>query len=170
MNTARSKYPRSAPTSRKLLRGRLPLLVLAPTLVLLACSTNEVQPVSPAEEGSPPTATSNELVLSPGFTRAERDGTAVGQRSEPSCQGMFPEKPQFEMVLEQNTLALSVDVEGDDLVLYVRSGRSKWCGKVDDERMTVGRGAWSKGSYEIFVGTRAQGGQAPFKLRVDELR
>jgi hypothetical protein len=72
------------------------------------------------------------------------------------------------MELPENMLAMTVEVEGERLTLLVRAGQGKWCGRAGGGKVSVGRGAWSKGTYDILVGTEEPGGSRPFKLKIRE--
>ncbi|MBK8257778.1 MAG: hypothetical protein IPK82_34555 [Polyangiaceae bacterium] len=107
--------------------------------------------------------------MKPGGAAIEVAGTARGDGRMPPCEGNIPSAAQFQMELPENMLAMTVEVEGERLTLLVRAGQGKWCGKADGGKVAVGRGAWTKGTYEIFVGTEEAGGARPFKLKISEV-
>jgi hypothetical protein len=74
------------------------------------------------------------------------------------------------MELTANMLAMDVEVAGEAVALHVRQGRNNFCGKPEGGVLRVGRGAWTKGEYELFVGTTEAGQTKPFKLRVVEVK
>ena len=73
------------------------------------------------------------------------------------------------MALPENMTGMVVEAHGDGLTLLVRRGGSAWCGQAEGGLVKVGRGAWSKGEYEVLVGTNAPGGEKPFRLRIVEV-
>ncbi len=122
----------------------------------------------PAPTGTAAAAPTGPFVIKAGGPAVEAQGTARGEAPIPPCDGHVPAAAQFQMELPENMLAMTVEVEGERLTLQVRAGKSKWCGKVDGNKVTVSRGAWSKGTYDIFVGTEEAGGNRPFKLAIRE--
>lgn len=122
----------------------------------------------PASTAATASAPAGPFVVKPGGAAIEAEGTARGDGPLPPCAGNIPAAAQFRMELPENMLAMTVEVEGERLTLQVRAGRSKWCGKAEGGKVSVGRGAWTKGTYEILVGTEEAGGSRPFKLKIWE--
>ena len=122
----------------------------------------------PASTAAAASAPAGPLVVKPGGPAIEAEGTARGDSPMPPCAGHVPSAAQFQMELPENNLAMTVEVEGERLALQVRAGKSKWCGKAEGGKVSVGRGAWSKGTYDILVGTEDAGGSRPFKLKIRE--
>ena len=59
---------------------------------------------------------------------------------------------------------------GEGLALFIRQGNNVFCNEAGESPTQVSRGAWSRGEYEIRVGTVAAGGSVPYVLRVVEDR
>lgn len=122
----------------------------------------------PAPTGAATAAPAGPFVIKSGAPAVEAQGTARGEGPTPPCDGNLPATAQFQMDLPENMLAMTVEVEGERLTLQVRAGQGKWCGKASGNKVAVGRGAWSKGTYDILVGTEEAGGNRPFKLTIRE--
>ena len=123
---------------------------------------------APATETPPPPT--GDITVSPGFGDVARSGTAGGPDGETRCPGFFPAEPQHRLTLTGNQLEMHVEGAGEGLALFIRQGNNVFCNEAGESPTQVSRGAWSRGEYEIRVGTVAAGGSVPYVLRVVEDR
>ncbi len=131
-------------------------------LALFACEET-------VTDSAEPTGGDEDLSLSPGFGEEVRSGTASGDEEYTSCNGYFPAQPQLVMTLEENFLAMFVQLENTDAIFMLRSDTGDYCSSIDTYPLpTVARGAWSALDYEVYVGTEILGGTADFTLTFAE--
>lgn len=128
-----------------------------------ACSKNTPTPAGPS-------APTGDIRVAPGFGEVARSGQAGGDVADGRCAGHFPSGPQHRLTLEQNQLELRVEVDAPGTALWISSGHNHFCSEPGDPNVRVGRGAWSRGDYEIRVGTAEAGASVPYTLHVVEAR
>lgn len=146
------------------MRMSIALLMLYP---LVGCVAPAPAPSNPVP--APTTAPAGDFEVVTGFAEQVRGGTAGGSvENTTTCRGFYPSHPQHTMTLTENMLAMAVEVDTPDVILWIRSGKNNWCSTDSTPLPRVARGAWSQGTYEILVGTRSPGGGVPYNVRVSE--
>lgn len=111
---------------------------------------------------------SDGLSLSKGFGSTTASGVSDGAQESTSCDEFYPAAPQHVVTLEENFLALHIETDTVDAPFMVVFGQSNFCSKTDTGLPAVSRAAWTKGDYQIFVGSASQGGSVAYKMAVRE--
>lgn len=119
----------------------------------------------------PPTGTSNEFVLASGFAPERRTGKATGSVELSECKLWIGEKADFTMKLESEPMGelriRTLSANGAKPV--VRFPKGTFCAKeAENVPPTISRGAWSKDTYEIFIGVPESGQSADYTLEIFE--
>lgn len=116
-----------------------------------------------------PRAPTGDLSVARGFGSISRSGIAEGLVANTnSCRAFFPEAPQHQLTATENMLAMTVQVDAPDAIIWIRFGRNDFCSTASVPPPHIGRGAWTAGLYEIRVGTRTAGETVPYTMQVRE--
>jgi hypothetical protein len=110
-------------------------------------------------------------VLGSGFAAEQRQGKTTGSVQLSACKLWIADKPDFTMTLTDQPMgALRIRVTSDKGVEpVVRFPKGTFCAKnLEGAPPTVSRGAWSKDTYEIYIGVPENGVTADYTLDVFE--
>lgn len=130
-------------------------------LFLVAC-------LEPGSDADPVDEDARDFVVSPGFEPEQRSGTSEGVEQNDSCEGWYAAEPNHLLTFEQNMLAVTVEVDRPEARLWIRWNDNDWCSDDEDPLPYVSRGAWTAGTYEVFVGVQEQGGTLDYTVTLYE--
>jgi hypothetical protein len=111
-------------------------------------------------------AVSNGLFLSPAVAQVvalnsaqvtKLEGTAGGNQKDSGCAGFIPESPNHQVQVGQDSnLRFLMEGSEDATLLIVGAKNQRFC--VQADKVSKGKaeipGRWSRGNYDVFVGTR----------------
>lgn len=136
--------------------------------LMIGCAGQDSTPSSstPATVGN-----DNTLVLASGFAAIRHQGKATGHVEANACKLWIGNKPDFLMTLNDQPmggLRIRVTSDGGAKPL-VRYPKGTFCAKdINGGPPTVTRGAWSKDTYEIYIGVAEKGQTVDYTLEVFE--
>ncbi|NDJ16301.1 hypothetical protein [Myxacorys almedinensis] len=113
-------------------------------------------------------AASQPVSISPGSQSISLSGTSGGTRKDAGCAGYIAKMPNHTIQVTADTnLRLSLQGAGAPTLLITGLQGQNICLQAD--KLSKGKieipGRWTKGTYSVFVGDRAQG-QNPYTLSI----
>ncbi len=107
--------------------------------------------------------------ISPNSQPVTLEGTSGGSKKDSSCAGFIANAPNHTLqVTADSDLRFTLQSSGEPTLLITGAKGQAFC--VQADRLSNGKieipGRWTKGSYSIFVGDRAQG-RNPYKLSIE---
>ncbi|MBW4537663.1 MAG: hypothetical protein KME43_00805 [Myxacorys chilensis ATA2-1-KO14] len=113
-------------------------------------------------------ATSQPVSISPNSQSISLSGTSGGPKKDSGCAGYISQTPNHSIeVTADSNLRFSLQGSGTPTLLITGSQGQNICLQAD--KLSNGKieipGRWTKGSYSVFVGDRAQG-QNPYTLSI----
>lgn len=143
--------------------------IVAVLPLLVGCAGQE----SAGSSSTTPASTSadNSFTFGSGSPLYRRQGKATGTVQAGACKLWIADKPDYIMTLNDQPmggLRIRVTSEGGAKPM-VRYPRGTFCAKeIEGTPPTVTRGAWSKDSYELYIGVPEQGQTIEYTLEVFE--
>ncbi|TNE86973.1 MAG: hypothetical protein EP330_20405 [Deltaproteobacteria bacterium] len=111
-----------------------------------------------------------DFTLDPGFGDDTRGPfSSAGEVEDTTCGAWFPTTAQHQVTLTENFLALHFMTDTVDAPFKVIEGNNTWCSDTDSTPLpVVSSGAWSGGTFAVYVGSPTEGGSTPYDLTVAE--
>ncbi len=113
-------------------------------------------------------ALSQTVAITPNSQTIQLNGTSGGGKKDPSCAGYIAPSPNHVVqVTEDANLQFTLQSSGQPALLIRSASGQNFCVPADsysNGKVTI-PGRWSKGTYAVFVGDRANG-QHPYTLSI----
>jgi hypothetical protein len=106
--------------------------------------------------------------ISPNAQPITLNGTSGGTNKDPGCAGFIADRPnQTVQVTADSNLRFTLQSSGQPTLLITGAQGQQFC--VQADKLSNGKveipGRWTKGTYSVFVGDRAQG-KNPYTLTI----
>ncbi|MER3432622.1 MAG: hypothetical protein C4288_04130 [Leptolyngbya sp. ERB_1_1] len=106
--------------------------------------------------------------IAPNAQPISLSGTSGGTKKDPGCAGYISDRPNHTVqVTTDSNLKFTLQGSGEPTLLITGAQGQTFC--VQADRLSKGKveipGRWTKGSYSVFVGDRAQG-RNPYTLSI----
>jgi hypothetical protein len=113
-------------------------------------------------------AFSQTVSISPNAQSITLSGTSGGAKKDPGCAGFIADRPNHTVqVTADSNLRFTLQSSGQPTLLITGTQGQTFC--VQADRLSNGKveipGRWTKGTYSVFVGDRAQG-RNPYTLSI----